>query len=127
MSVGYLPHSFDLFNVAHLDLVAAARSRSTRLVLAVLDDAEVRARTGRAPVVPLAERLEIVAHVTGVDAVVVHGSPEAQASLEVADLLVAPEEVAAWPEGAVALPATRTTTSAVLRHALRPVTTGAVA
>ncbi|RYZ31347.1 MAG: cytidyltransferase, partial [Propionibacteriaceae bacterium] len=44
MSTGYLPHSFDLFNVAHLDLVEAARSRCERLVLAVLDDEAVLAR-----------------------------------------------------------------------------------
>jgi Cytidylyltransferase-like len=124
VSVGYLPHSFDLFNVAHLDLIAVARTRCDRLVLAVLDDDAVQERTGRPPVVPLVERLEIVANVRGVDSVVVHDETADRGG---SSLLVAEDELAAWPADAVGLPAGRTSSSPVLRHALRPLNTEAVA
>ncbi len=123
MSVGYLPHSFDLFNVAHIDLVAAARERCDRLVVGVLDDDEVRTRTGRPAVVPLAERLEIASSVRGVDEVVVHAPADVPAA---AVVLVAEDDVEAWP-GSVALPAPRRSASPVLSHALRAVQSEAVA
>ena len=124
MSVGYLPHSFDLFNVAHLDLIASALERCDRLVLAVLADDEVLRRTGRPPVVPLAERLEIVANVRGVDSAVVHAAAPGRGE---ATLLVPEDERASWPAEAVALPPGRTSSSPVLRQALRSVATEAVA
>ncbi|SDV04337.1 Cytidylyltransferase-like [Microlunatus sagamiharensis] len=123
MSVGYLPHSFDLFNVAHLHLVASARERCERLVLGVLDDDEVRARTGRPAVVPLAERLEIASAVRGVDEVVVHAAGQVP---DGAVVLVAEDEAEGWP-GSTALPAPRRSASAVLGHALRSVQSEAVA
>lgn len=127
MSVGYLPHSFDLFNVAHLDLIAAARARVERLVVGVLSDEDVLARTGRAPVVPLVERVEILRHVRGVEEVVVHGDAAVPAD---ALLLVPTDEAGhedATAPGAQELPATRTSASPVLRHALRAVSAEAVA
>jgi cytidyltransferase-like protein len=124
VSVGYLPHSFDLFNVAHLDLIASARERCDRLVVAVLADDEVLRRSGRPPVVPLAERLEIVSQVRGVDSVVVHVEVPGR---DEATLLVPQDELASWPAEAVALPAGRTSSSPVLRRALRPLDTEAVA
>jgi hypothetical protein len=124
VSTGYLPHSFDLFNVAHLDLIAAANARCDRLVLGVLDDAEVLLRTGRPPVVPLAERLEIVANVRGVDSVVVHDVTRDPGE-DV--LMVAEDELSTWPVDAVPLPAGRTSRSPALRHALRTITAEAVA
>ena len=123
MSVGYLPHSFDLFNVAHLDLVASARERCERLVLGVLDDDEVRARTGRSAVVPLVERLEIASAVRGVDDVVVHADDQVPAG---AVVLAAEDEAEDWP-GSTALPVPRRSASAVLSHALRSVQSEAVA
>jgi hypothetical protein len=69
---GYLARSFDLINVRDLDLIAQARQRCSRLVVGVHSDALVEQLTGRPPVVPLAERLAIVAHVRGVDEVRVH-------------------------------------------------------
>ena len=72
MIAGYLPHGFDLFSVADLSLVDQARSHCDHLVVGVLTDEDIEARTGRRPVVPLSERLDIVSHVRGVDRVVVH-------------------------------------------------------
>lgn len=114
MTVGYVPHTFDLFNVEHLDLIAAAGSRAERVVVAVLTDDEVLARYGRPPVVPLSERLEIVRHVRGVDVVVVH---EAGAVPAGAQLMVAASDALGWP-GAEALLECRTSASAALRQAL---------
>lgn len=128
MSVGYLPHGFDLFNVEHLGLVAAASGLCDRLVVGVYDDDEVLARTGRPPVVPLAERLDIVGCVRGVDEVVVHSSG---ADLSGLSVLVSEADLADWSgpgSGPVTvLPVTRTSTSPVLLRALRVVTGEAVA
>jgi cytidyltransferase-like protein len=124
VSVGYLPHSFDLFNVAHLDLIASALEHCDRLVLGVLADDEVLRRTGRPPVVPLVERLELVSHVRGVDSAVVHAAAPAP---DGATLLVAASERASWPAEAVALPAGRTSSSPTLQRALRPLAPEAVA
>lgn len=114
MTVGYVPHAFDLFNIEHLDLLDAARSRAERVVVAVLPDHEVLARYGRPPVVPLIERLEIVRHVRGVDDVVVHDADAVPAD---AQIMVAAADAGAWP-GAEVLPETRTSGSVALRQAL---------
>lgn len=124
MSVGYLQHGFDLFNVEHLDLVAAASARCERLVVGVYDDEQVLARTGRPPVVPLAERLDIVASVRGVDEAVVHTSGTDLSGMVV---LVSEEDADGWSVPVTALPVRRASTSDVLRHALRSVSREAVA
>lgn len=72
VSNGYLAGAFDLLNVADLDAIDQVRGRCERLVLGVYTDEYVQHLTGRPPVVPLSERLELTSHVRGVDAVVVH-------------------------------------------------------
>ncbi len=72
MNCGYLARSFDLLNVRDLDLIAQSAARCDRLTLAVLGDETVERLLGRAPIVPLGERLELVRHLRGVDEVIVH-------------------------------------------------------
>lgn len=70
MIIGVLARSFDLLNVQDLDLIRQARSLCTRLTLAVLSDAMVEALSGRAPVVPLVERMALVEHIRIADEVI---------------------------------------------------------
>lgn len=68
--VGYVPGVWDLFHVGHLNILRRARAGCGRLVVGAVTDEVVAATKGRAPVVPLAERMEIVAGLAIVDEVV---------------------------------------------------------
>lgn len=115
MVVAYVPHAFDMFNVEHVDLIRSAAMCSDRVVLGVLTDQEILVRSGREPVVPLAERLEIVRHVRGVDDVLVHDPALVP---DGARVMVAAGEALRW-QGAEVLPQGRISTSDALRRALR--------
>ncbi len=66
---------FDLFHVGHLRYLEGAKSLADVLVVAVNSDASTRRNKGPGrPVVPEAERAEIVAALSCVDHVVVFGS-----------------------------------------------------
>ncbi|MEU0597713.1 adenylyltransferase/cytidyltransferase family protein [Streptomyces sp. NPDC006393] len=65
--VGYAPGVFDLFHVGHLNILRRAREHCDRLIAGVCSDELVVRLKGRPPVVPLAERLEIVRSVRYVD------------------------------------------------------------
>jgi rfaE bifunctional protein nucleotidyltransferase chain/domain len=66
---------FDLFHVGHLRYLQGAKSLADVLVVAVNSDASTRRNKGPGrPVVPEAERAEIVAALSCVDHVVVFGS-----------------------------------------------------
>ena len=66
---------FDLFHVGHLRYLEGARALADVLVVAVNSDASTRRNKGPGrPVVPEAERAEIVAALRCVDHVVVFGS-----------------------------------------------------
>ena len=59
---------FDLLHVGHVRYLAAARAEGSRLVVALNSDASARRLKGRGrPLVPLRERLEIVAALECVD------------------------------------------------------------
>ncbi len=67
---------FDLLHVGHLRFLRAARAAGDRLVVGVEDDARTRARKGRArPLVPAAERCELLAALAPVDAVFLISGP----------------------------------------------------
>ncbi|MFF7351652.1 MULTISPECIES: adenylyltransferase/cytidyltransferase family protein [Streptomyces] len=72
---GYAPGVWDLFHIGHLSILREARRHCDRLVAGVASDELTRRLKGRPPVIPLAERLEIVRGVRHVDDVVVetHG------------------------------------------------------
>lgn len=65
--IGYAAGAFDLFHVGHLNLLAQARQHCDYLIAGVVSDELIEATKGRAPVVPLAERLEIVRNIRHVD------------------------------------------------------------
>ena len=59
---------FDVLHVGHVRLLAEARAHADLLVVALNSDASARALKGAGrPYVPLAERMEIVAALAGVD------------------------------------------------------------
>jgi glycerol-3-phosphate cytidylyltransferase len=67
--VGYAPGAFDLFHVGHLNLLRHAAEHCDHLVAGVVSDEMLVLTKGRAPVVPLAERMEIVRSLRIVDQV----------------------------------------------------------
>jgi rfaE bifunctional protein nucleotidyltransferase chain/domain len=74
---------FDVLHVGHLRLLREARSLADLLVVALNDDASARANKGAGrPLVPLAERMELLAALEGVDYVTSFGEPTAAALLE---------------------------------------------
>ncbi|WP_226924390.1 adenylyltransferase/cytidyltransferase family protein [Georgenia satyanarayanai] len=68
--VGYVPGGFDMFHIGHLNILRAARERCAFLVVGVATDEALTVMKGRAPVVPHAERMEILSNFRFVDAVV---------------------------------------------------------
>jgi len=118
MSVGYLPNMFDLINIRDLDLIDQAKLHCSRLVVGVFSDDFAERRLGRRPVVPTAERMALVAHVRGVDEVVLHdeesGTPAHDVSFSVAGDGPLPEAGKTW-----VLRPRRETTSVILRTALQ--------
>lgn len=74
--VGYAAGGFDLFHVGHLNLLRQARAHCDYLIAGVVSDELLRASKGREPVVPLAERLEIVRNIRFVDEAVVEHLPD---------------------------------------------------
>ncbi len=75
-TVGYAPGVYDLFHVGHLNILRHARSRCDYLVAGVVSDEMASFAKGRAPVIPLVERLEIVRSIRYVDAAFVETVPE---------------------------------------------------
>ncbi|MFF5858840.1 adenylyltransferase/cytidyltransferase family protein [Streptomyces sp. NPDC012751] len=74
--IGYAPGVFDLFHVGHLNILRRARERCDRLVAGVVADEQVVHLKGRRPVVPLAERLDIVRGLRYVDEAVVEATAD---------------------------------------------------
>jgi rfaE bifunctional protein nucleotidyltransferase chain/domain len=71
---------FDLLHVGHIRYLQAARALGDALVVGLNSDASVRRLKGPGrPVMPAAERAELVAAVRGVDAVVVFEEDSADA------------------------------------------------
>lgn len=74
---------FDLLHVGHVRLVAEARDLADVLVVALNADESVRASKGPdRPLVPLVERMEIVAALEGVDYVTSFDEPTAHQLLD---------------------------------------------
>ena len=74
--VGYAPGVYDQFHVGHLNILRPARSQCDHLIAGVVSDEMALLAKGRAPVVPLQERLEIVRGVRYVDQAVAEVVPE---------------------------------------------------
>lgn len=68
--IGYAPGAYDLFHVGHLNLLRQAHAHCDHLIAGVVADEVLEMTKGRRPVIPLAERMEIVRHISFVDEVV---------------------------------------------------------
>jgi glycerol-3-phosphate cytidylyltransferase len=75
-TVGYAPGVYDLFHVGHLNILREARARCDYLIAGVVSDEMAELAKGRPPVVPHSERLEIVSHISLVDATFAETTPD---------------------------------------------------
>lgn len=74
---------FDVLHVGHIRLIAEGAGLGDLFVVALNDDPSVRANKGPGrPLVPLIERMEVIAALRGVDFVTSFGEPTAHALLE---------------------------------------------
>jgi glycerol-3-phosphate cytidylyltransferase len=74
--IGYAAGAFDLFHIGHLNLLRHARSACDYLIAGVVSDEMLEQNKGVSPVIPLAERLEIVNSVRHVDRAVAETVPD---------------------------------------------------
>lgn len=74
--IGYAAGAFDLFHIGHLNLLRHAKQHCDYLVAGVVSDEMLREVKGSEPVIPAAEREEIVRHVDFVDEVYVERVPD---------------------------------------------------
>jgi len=68
--VGYTTGVFDLFHIGHLNLLKKAKSGCDRLIVGVSTDELVETYKNKTPIIPFAERIEIVSALKCVDDVV---------------------------------------------------------
>ncbi|MBD8059619.1 adenylyltransferase/cytidyltransferase family protein [Cellulomonas sp. JH27-2] len=68
-TIGYAPGAYDLFHIGHLNVLKHAKQRCDYLIAGVVSDEMLELARGRAPMIPLAERLEIVRNIGFVDEV----------------------------------------------------------
>lgn len=76
MNIGYAAGAFDLFHIGHLNILRQAKVHCDYLIAGVVSDERLIETKGRAPVVPLAERMEIVSHISYVDQVYAETLPD---------------------------------------------------
>jgi len=82
-TIGFANGCFDLLHVGHVRYLRAAALEADRLVVAVNDDAAVRAMKGEGrPIMPARDRAELVAAVAGVDYVVIFADSTAARLLQ---------------------------------------------
>ena len=81
--IGYAPGAYDLFHVGHLNILRHASEHCDVLIAGVVSEDVLVLTKGRAPVVPLTERMEIVPSLGFVD--YLHAE-------------LVPEQINTWPE-----------------------------
>jgi glycerol-3-phosphate cytidylyltransferase len=74
--VGYVPGAWDAFHIGHLNILSRAREQCDYLVVGVVTDDALYQAKGKYPIVPLAERMLVIAHLGMVDDVVVDRSSD---------------------------------------------------
>jgi len=72
---GYVPGVFDMLHIGHLNILSRARERCDYLIAGVVSDEMAYRAKGKHPVIPLAERVELLRHIDLVDEVVVETRP----------------------------------------------------
>jgi len=80
--VGYAAGAYDLFHIGHLNILKKAKQHCDVLIAGVVSDEMLELTKGRAPVVPLDERMEIVRHIDVVDRVHAETVPDKLATWE---------------------------------------------
>jgi glycerol-3-phosphate cytidylyltransferase len=65
--IGYAAGAYDLFHIGHLNLLRHAKNECDYLIAGVVADEMLERNKKVSPMVPLAERLEIVSHIDYVD------------------------------------------------------------
>ena len=70
MITGYVPGGFDMLLVGHLNILTEAAKRCDHLIAGVATDESLERMKGRGPIVPLTERMSMVAALRMVDSVV---------------------------------------------------------
>lgn len=73
-TVGFAPGVFDVFHMGHLNILLRAKEHCDYLIVGVVTDERVEAVKGKTPMMPLDERMELVAALDLVDEVVVDDS-----------------------------------------------------
>jgi glycerol-3-phosphate cytidylyltransferase len=68
--IGYAPGAYGLFHIGHLNLLRRAKEHCEYLIAGVVADEVLIRHKGVTPVIPLAERVEIVRNVRFVDAAI---------------------------------------------------------
>ena len=130
-SIAFANGCFDVLHVGHARYLEGASREANRLVVGVNDDASVRALKGSGrPIMPAADRAELVAAFGVVDYVVVGVAPRTLGRQHAARVLVA--ALAQPPAGALPGPAPRVARAraaracqaAVARHVTRVGGTG---
>ncbi len=87
-TIAFANGCFDLLHVGHIRYLQAAAAEADRLVVAVNDDRSVAGlKGGGRPILPAADRAELVAALRGVHYVVVFGDPTVERLL----LLIKPD------------------------------------
>ncbi len=83
LTLAFANGGFDLLHVGHVRYLEAARREADRLIVAVNGDGAIRAAKGpHRPVLPAADRAEIVAALRAVDYVVIFDEPTVAPLLE---------------------------------------------
>ncbi len=72
--VGYAPGVWDMFHIGHINILKRARAQCDQLIVGVVTDESVMRVKGRWPVVPLPQRMAVLAALTLVDQAVVDDS-----------------------------------------------------
>ena len=75
LRIGYAAGAFDLFHIGHLNILRHAKENCDVLVAGVVSDEMLRSVKGVEPVVPTAERAEIVGSISFVDRVHIETTP----------------------------------------------------
>ena len=140
--IGYAVGAFDLFHVGHLNLLRHAKQQCDVLIAGVVSDEMLRQVKGIEPVIPTAERAEIVKHISFVDDVYVETMPakmDAWRDVQFTHFFKGDDwrgtdkglrlerEFAEVGVEVVYFPYTMSTSSTVLRRALRALSGGAPA
>ncbi len=79
--VGYTAGVFDLFHVGHLNLFEHCKEQCEYLIVGVCDDEYVRHVKKKEPIIPLQDRIKIIAALKCVDEVVVVNAEECENKL----------------------------------------------